>query len=247
MPEGDQVTPLGDQGNQDAENQSLGWRSALPDDQKEHEFVKTFTKPGDFVKSALEIKADRDALKGKFDGAIFKPDDQATLEQREAYYRAIGKPEKATEYEFPKTEGVEHDPKMIEWAQSTFHAANLTKDQAKAVSQAWDGFATAIAKADQEAKTKARTEAETALKAELGDQYPVAAELTKRLLTKHAKPEDLTFLEEGGIGNHPALIRLIFDLAKKTGEDLGVQGSVHKEDPPKVGMNYTSMDSLKGG
>ncbi|MFH2073805.1 MAG: hypothetical protein ABIJ57_00465, partial [Pseudomonadota bacterium] len=217
MPEGDQVTPQGDQGNQDVVNQSLGWRSALPDDQKEHEFVKTFTKPGDFVKSALEIKADRDALKGKLDSAIFKPDDKATPEQREAYLRTLGKPEKATEYVFPKTEGIERDPKFVEWAQNTFHKIGLPKEMGEQVAAQFDAFTLEMVKANQEAVTKAKTEAETALKAELKDGYPAAIELTKRFLTKYAKPEDMAFLDESGMGNHPALIRMIVDFAKKTG------------------------------
>jgi hypothetical protein len=243
----DQVTPQGDQGNATDQNQSLGWRSALPDDQKEHEFVKTFTKPGDFVKSALEIKADRDALKGKLDGAIFKPDDKATPEQREAYLTALGRPEKATEYAFPKTEGIERDPKFVEWAQNTFHKIGLPKEMGEQVAAQFDAFTLEVVKANQAAVEKAKTEAETKLKTELGAEYPVAVELTKRFLTKYAKPEDMAFLDESGMGNHPALIRMIVDFAKKTGEDVGVPGAGYRGDAPKVGMNYTGMDQFKGG
>jgi hypothetical protein len=161
--------------------------------------------------------------------------------------RKIGKPEKATEYEFPKGEGVEHDPKLTAWAQDTFHKANLNKEQAKAISSAWDGFIQGIAKANDEAVKKAFTEAETKVKAELGAEYPAAIELTKRFITKYAKPEELAFLDETGMGNHPTLVRMIFDFAKKTGEDVSMQSSSQKGDKPAVGMNYTTMDQFKGG
>ncbi|MDD2657200.1 MAG: hypothetical protein PHD04_00880 [Candidatus Pacebacteria bacterium] len=239
--EGDQVNPSGDQGNQNQnqdQSQSLGWRSALPDEYKEHEFVKSFTKPGDFVKSALEIKTEHDALKTKLDSAIFKPDDKATPEQREAFYRSLGKPEKPTEYEFPKVEGAEHDPAMVEWAQKTFHAANLNKEQAQAIATAWDGFLAGIVKADTEAREKSKAEAEATIKAELGAEYNAATELCTRLLTKEAKPEELAHLKESGLGNDPIIIRLIYRLAKKTDEDVGIQGSGSKGEKPKAGFNY---------
>lgn len=241
MEENQQVNQQGNQANQDQnqnQNESLGWRAALPSEFKENEFVKTFTKPGDFVKSALEIKADRDALKTKVDGAIFKPDEKATPEQKEAYYRALGKPEKSTEYEFPKGEGVEHDPKLTDWAQKTFHSANLDKGQAKVIGQAWDGFIGEMAKANDEAVKVAKTNAETAIKKELGAEYPVAVELAKRMLNKYTKPEEKAFFDESGMGNHPVLIRMLFDFAKKTGEDVGIPAATFQGEKPKEGIVY---------
>jgi hypothetical protein len=220
------------------QNQSLGWRSALPDEFKEHEFVKTFTKPGDFVKSALEIKTEHETLKTKMGNAIFKPDDKATPEQREEYYRSLGKPEKPTEYELPVSEGMERSPELTNWAQKAFHTANLNKDQAKAISTAWDSFIQEFGKANQAAVIKAKTEAETKVKAELGAEYPVAVELTKRFLTKYAKPEELAFLDESGMGNHPTLIRMVVDFAKKTGEDVSLQSSLPRGEKPKEGFVY---------
>jgi hypothetical protein len=232
-------------GNQDG-SESLGWRAALPAEFKEHEFVKTFTKPGDFVKSALEIKAEHESLKTKLDGAIFRPGEKATAEEVEAYYRAIGKPEKASEYVFPDGDGVKHDPKMVEWAQNVFHQAGLDKDQASAIGKAWDGFVGEMAKADLAAREQAKTEAEAALKAEMGEEkYAHAAELTRRFLKEVATPEDIAFLDESKMGSHPAMIRLVFKLAQKTGDDQSPRGGNPGSTPPKVGMNYESMTDFK--
>lgn len=233
----DQETPPGDQGNQEL-NQSLGWRAALSDQWKEHEFVKDIKKPTDFVEKAWNIKTEHDALKTKLEGAVFKPDDKATPEQVEQFHRTLGKPEKATDYEFPKGEGIEHDPRVIEWAQKTFLAANLSKGQAKIIGPAWDQFVTEMAKADNTAKEKARTDAENVIKAELGKDYSVAVELTKRLLEKHGKPEEVAFLNESGLGNHPVLVRMIFDMAKKTGEDTGIVGARSHGTTPQKGFTY---------
>lgn len=241
--EDSQVNLNGDQGGQDG---NLGWRAALPDEFKEHEYVKTFQKPGDFVKSALEIKTEHESLKTKMEGALFKPGENATQEEREAFYRGIGKPEKATEYDFPTVEGAENDPRMVEWAQKTFHAANLNKDQAAQIGKSWNEFMAAMVKADTEAKEKAKAEAETKIKTELGEQYDEAFELSRRLLSENATPEELAFLDESGAGNSPVIAKLIFKLAKLTGEDKSLQRGGNPKDQTRVGMNYTTMEGFKG-
>lgn len=79
----------GDQG----QNTSLGWRAALPDEFKEHEFVKNFQKPGDFVKAAIEIKTERDSLKSRLEESIPRLPKDASPEEVEVFYRSIGMPE----------------------------------------------------------------------------------------------------------------------------------------------------------
>jgi hypothetical protein len=244
MEDNSQVPPGADnQGDAGSNSNSLGWRSALPDEFKEHEYVKTFTKPGDFVKSALEIKTEHDALKTRMGTALFKPGENATKEEREAFYSAL-RPEKPDEYEFIPAEGVTHDDQMVKWARETFHQASLTKDQAKVIGESWDKFMVNMDKTSQVEREKAKSEATEALKAELGEEFPAAIELTKRFLRDNAKPEELAVLEEKDIGNNPALARLIFKLAKKTGEDHSPPGGGASKDPVTVGMNY-KMDGFK--
>jgi hypothetical protein len=243
--ENDQVNPSGNQDQQVNQDQSLGWRAALPNEFKEHEFVKTFQKPGDFVKSALEIKTERDSLKTKVDGAIFKPGEKATDAEVSAYHKAIGVPEKPTDYEFPKAQGMEHDPKMIEWAQKTFHAAHLPKESAAVISQAWDGFIQGMAKAEVDARKKATDEATATLKKELGADFDKSIELTRRLLSEKATKEELKHLEDTGLGNDPMLIRLIVKLAKATGQDSALGGNPPAGPAPKIGMNYETMKEFQ--
>ena len=231
----------------------LGWKTELPESQRQHEAFATYASKSDLFKGHMDLYSSNKDLsqklsevEGKLGNAIFKPGDGATAEESEAYYRKLGKPEKSEEYEFPKSEGVEHDPKMIEWAQSTFHKANLTKEQASVIGKSWDDFMGNFEKSMKEANDKARSDAETAIKAELGEEYPKAQELTKRLLSNYAKPEEIAALDESGIGNHPVVIRLLFNLAKKTGEDTSPQGGLPKNEPVNVGMNYKSMVDFKG-
>lgn len=264
MAEGDQVTQTtgaqgegqgaqgatGDQGQGGGQQgaQDLGWRAALPNEFKEHEYVKTFNKPGDFVKSALEVKTERDALKTRMEGAIFKPGENAKPEEIAAYRKAMGVPEKATEYQFPATEGRENAPEMVSWAQKVFHEAGLSGEQAAKIGAGWNEFLTSMVKANDTKAIKDRDEATVALKKELGseEKFKESIELTGRLLKAHATPDEMKFLDEHPeYGNHPLLIRLITKLAQKTGEDISPQGSRGGTKAKPLGMNYETMGEFK--
>lgn len=237
----DRVTFMPDEpppggGDQDTDN--LGWRAALPDEYKTHDYVKTFQKPGDFVKSALEIKAERDNLTAKLGKAIFKPGDDAKPEDVAAFHKALGVPEKPDEYEFPKTEGVEHDPKMLEWAKGMFHKAQLNKDQAGIISQGWDSFMAEMVKADQEASIAAMKAADDALKVEWKADYDKNIELTRRGFDAFEKavPGFKELLEintaAGKIGNDPRMLKVFHLIGNAIGDDLSIPGMPKSEPPP---------------
>jgi|WetSurSiteA1Bulk_404760.scaffolds.fasta_scaffold26259_3 hypothetical protein len=199
----------------------LGWRSALPDEFKEHEFVKTFQKPGDFVKAAIDIKTDRDTLKSQIDSLPTRP-------------------EKADGYEF---DGDTLDPKVVNWAKNTFFEAGLNKDQAKKVSAAWNAFiGQTIAEETKQRETE-RAKAETDLKAELGDKYDSSIELVRRVWKNLSNSEFDAFVNETKIGNDPRLIRFMINIAKKTGEDVSPSSSPNGQKPAS-GIVYDKSPEL---
>jgi hypothetical protein len=224
------------------------WREQLPADLKGNETFTSYKTLGDFGKAHIEtvgkVKelegkvATIADLEGKLSGAIVKPGENATPEQIDAYHKSIGKPEKPTDYNFPVLEGMERDPKFTEWAQNTFHQIGIPKEMGEKVAAAYDAFGAALVKAQNEAHQKENQEAEAKVKAELGDQYPVALELCKRMLADHATPEEKAFLEKSDIGNNPILARILFKFAKKTGEDVGLQGGNSNRADLKPGIVY---------
>lgn len=243
MAEGDQViqgTGTGEQGQGEGDvSQEPGWIAALTPEQQKDEWVKSYTKPPDFVKSALELKAENALLKGKVEKAIFKPGDNATAEETAAWRKGLGVPEKPEDYVIPVTEGIDNSPEMVKWAQGIFHTAGLLKGQAEIISQSWNNFVAGMIKAEEETAQKDRLAAEEGLKKELGteEKYKEGTELVSRLLKECATPEELQWLQESKMGNHPALLRLVLKLAKKTGEDSSPVGSGGGGEP-KAGFIY---------
>ena len=246
MAEGDGT---GITGKPDGGTEVPAWIAQLPDPMKGDKSFTSFKTLGDFAGGFLNMGKEKETLgkeletlKGQVANSLPKLPENATDEQKTKFFQALGMPAKPEEYQFPKGEGIEHDPAMISWAQGVFHRARLTTEQASAVSQAWDAFVTQMAKDEAEVQVKARSDAEAAIKKELGDKYSAAEELTKRLLKNHASPEELKFLEESKLGDHPVLIRLLFKLAQKTGEDGGIPaGTPGSGSGVKIGMNYQNM------
>jgi hypothetical protein len=250
-----QVNLEGNQGGQDElDGGSLGWRAALPDEFKNHDLVKNYTKPGDFVKDAVGFKTELDSAKTQLESAIFKPGDNATDEEKNAFYKALGVPEKPADYEFDKTEGLDNDPKMIDWARGVFKQANLTKEQGKLISTAWNGFVKGIQeqtaeaeKAETQKVETARQEAETKLKTEWGAEFDKNIEFTKRGFKKFSDEEFDAFVDRTGIGNDPLFIKMIFKMGKAMGEDWSPRGSDSLNKPKSSGFQYNMPDFSGGG
>ncbi len=253
MPEG-QVNQTGDQGNPATQtNDSLGWRAALPDEYKEHEYVKTFQKPGDFVKSALDLKTERDglkterdtlkaesdALKAKTASAIFKPGEKATKEETAAYRKTMDIPDTPDGYEIPKIEGEEGSKEMIAWARETFHKADLSKAQAKFIGEQWNGFITEFNKQIVEQEKKAVGEAMGKLKTDLGADYDKQYELGKRLFKKVMEAD---FSETDHI-NLPTMLRFVIKAARLVGEDPIPPGGQQRGNI-KEGMIYDKTPGM---
>lgn len=213
------------------------WRAQLPADLKENEAFTSYRSLGDFAKAHLDTLGrakDLDGktakiteLEGRLSNSIPKLSDKATDEERAAFYKVLGRPDKPEQYEFPKNDGIEHDPKMIAFAQKAFHKANLSKDQAAIIGGEWDGFLAGLAQADKQARDKAKADAEKTLKTELGseDKYNEAVALAGRVWKKFSNMDFDTFCNETGIGNDVRLIRFVVNAAKLTGEDTTPQGS----------------------
>jgi hypothetical protein len=234
--ENDQVTLGGDQGQSGggaADAQSLGWRAALPDEFKEHEYVKTFQKPGDFVKSALEIKTERDALKTRVDGAIFKPGENASPEERAAYLKALGVPDKPEGYEFSVPEGVPNDKAEAEFLRKLAHESGLPKEAGERFASAYfERMKSNLGAIRQQIETR-RTEAVNALKGEWKDAYDAKLDAAKLAVRKIGGDDLVAWMNKTGMGDDPVMIRTWARIGEALSEASFHSGDGGKKDGPK--------------
>jgi hypothetical protein len=239
MPDGQVNT--GDQGQNNqqilADAQALGWRAALPDEFKQHDFVKTFTKPGDFVKSALEIKTERDALKTKMDGAIFKPSENAKPEEKTAYLKALGVPEKPEAYELsPLPPELKEIQAMEPWFRNVAHARGIPADMAKGLWEDYSKLAIDSQKQAIEQRNKTLTEGMDAIKKEWGSNYDNNLKVVARAEAKFGIPQD--WVKSHNLDNDPTLIKFFFNVGAALTDDKMPPGMPPSGPTPKPGMNY---------
>jgi len=220
MPEDNQTT-----------SESLGWRAGLPGDLQKDETFSQFKTVGDFAKHHLEVSKKATELEGKLSNYVPKLPDNATDEDRNLYYEALGRPKTASEYEFDG-----EDKNATEWTnewKQQFHSLGLTKTQAKALSSAWNTSIQKMVDAHNASVQNEMKSAEAKLRSEMGDKYDTNVELAKRMTQKHLGAEfDKTF------NNLPAesrfgVVRLLLKVASLTGEDVSPKAG-HTQSGSKV-------------
>jgi hypothetical protein len=200
------------------------WIAQLPADLRTNESFTSYKTIGDLAKSHLE-NVDKlkefDGIKAKLEDSIPKLPDDATDEERNIYYDALGRPENAKDYEFDG-----EDKNAPEWTnhwKQQFHSMGLTKSQAKTLSAAWNTQMQAMVDAHNASIKKEMAEAETKLRSELGDRFDANVELAKRVYKNHLGAEFDKDFANGSGANRFQMIRFVLKLAALTGEDRSPQ------------------------
>ena len=228
------------------EGGNLGWRAQLPDDLKANETFTPFKTVGDFAKAHIETVAKAKELEGKLGGSIPKLKDNATDEEKTAYFKAIGRPEKADDYKFEKLtppEGVNIDPNIEGWFKTIAHQAGLNTAQASMIHKAYADAYFAAAKTAEEQKVKAFEKGIEDLKKDWGPKLDENAALVKKATDKFMTPEEKKIMDESGRGNDPILVRMFHRIGQAMADDKLVLGSnVDGNKREKGTLSYPSME-----
>jgi len=201
--------------------QALGWRAGLPDDLKQNEAFVPFKTVGDFAKSHLEVSKKASELERKLTDSVPKLPDDATDEDRNLYYDALGRPKTASEYEL---EGEDKNaPEWTNFWKQELHTMGLTKAQAKQLSGKWNAQLQKMVEAHNASLQAEMKTAEQKLRSEMGDKFDTNVELAKRMTEKHLGSEfDKTFASLNGEARF-GVVRLLLKIAQLTGEDRSPQ------------------------
>jgi len=217
------------------------WMSGLTTEQKaDAELVKLLSRYErgipDLSKAVAELekKASRPAV----------PDEKASAEEWAAYRKAIGVPEKPTEYKLekgPAPKGMEIPDGAEKALRETAHKLGLTQDQASALFkwyqiQRLQEFRDAVVEAKT---TREKTEAE--LKAELKGNYNQEIAYMQRAVERYFKDPrtkaDLGLADlfsQSGLGNDKRVIRMF----ARIGRDMAEHGFVEGSAPAERGSTF---------
>jgi hypothetical protein len=213
------------------------WKAELPEADRSHEAFAPYKSKSELWEGVKKLHTDYKAtaqkatdLEGKLKDSIPRLSENASEEDKNAFYKAFGRPEKADEYELDGA-----DKNSAEWnklVKDSLFKMNMPKDMAKEASKFWNSTIQKMVETHNANVQKEIQGASDKLKAELGDKYDAGVELAKRMWTKHsegfpeeAKDFDKSFEGEKS-GTRYAMIRLLLNIAKLTGEDTSLTGAI---------------------
>lgn len=201
------------------------WTSQLPEDIRSNadamkQLVK-FQKIGDLAKSYSELEA-------KLGNSIVKPGDNSSDEEKESFYRKLGKPEKASDYEF--------DGEDKYGMKEAAYENNLTKEQAKNIYAKLKSIGeNELLKRERQMQIMAHT-TDQAMKAEYGQQYEAKLEMLRRGVQAYGGETLGVKLKNSGLLYDPAIVKMFITLGEMNAE----AGTFNKGNPGGSGYKATS-------
>lgn len=200
------------------------WASGLPDELKSSASLANYKDLPSFVKSALEAEK----LIGK--KGIIKPGENASPEELNKFYNELGRPEKPEDYGFKRPENwpkeFQFSEALVPKVQEMFHKRGIPADMAQGL---WEDYHQLISEEAQSGFNLSKQQVEQGisnLKQEWGgeEKYNANVETAKMAVREFGGDELINFLEESGLGDHPAMIKAFANAGKSLREDGFVGG-----------------------
>jgi hypothetical protein len=169
---------------------------------------------------------------------IIPPTEKDGQEAWDTFFKALGRPEKPTEYEYDKTEGLDLDLDEVKQGFSDMaHKFGLSKKQAK---EAWKYFEGKTKEGQDNVSTfnKDRYEKEWGeLKKELGAAYPDKIKKLDKLVAKYGDDDFREYLKKTQLGKEAKLVKFLSKIADSIAEDKIESGSQATTFTPKEAMS----------
>lgn len=244
----------GGTGGNQQQQQVTDWRAALPEDLR-GEAVFADIKGKDWAEAG-PLLAKNYVHAQRLVGAkgVIVPGEKATPEEWNAYYKALGRPDKPEDYAITLPEGVTEDrldKTRIESWRKELHAQGLTKKQAEAViagaiKEEFGGM-----QAREAAQTKQMQEWELKLRTDLGQKYDETLNYAKLGLKQFGNEHIAQLLDESGLGSHPEVVKLFAAIGHKLSDDTarggagGTGGLPTTPEAAQHALNVFNLDKAK--
>ena len=167
------------------------------------EKLSKFEKIGDLANNYLELEK-------KLGSSIVKPGDDASDEEKEAFYRALGKPEAADKYSI-EGEDAEMFRKMA-------YENNLTDEQAKAFYKSLQEVGNNFIAAQKTAFEQQAKDTQAALQKEYGKEYPTKIVMLKRGVAAYGGEKMGAKLQQAGLLGDYDVVKMFILLGEQSAE-----------------------------
>lgn len=181
--------------------------------------------PDDFAKGAASLS------KKIGEKGIIPPGEDATPEDKAAFFNQLGRPETPDKYSWKPGEGIELDESVYSDRMTKLHEAGLTDSQHSAVMDIYSEEMSRVNEEFQNHQAEIAKETEASLKAEWGKDYDARVKSAAKVAEKFGVIEAF---KESGMINNLGVIKLLDGVARATREDGvdnpgGGQGTVEEQ------------------
>ncbi len=215
------------------------WMTSVPKEFRDNKALWGHQDFSSYLKKSLE---DSDKLDG-FDPekVLNLPGDDASDEDREAFYQKLGKPETADGYElddpgFP--DGLERDADLEGHLKQWAFKANVPADALKSLVGEYNAYVGEVFKAAQDAYEKEIQEQTEALKADKKDGYNEFVLKAQRAATQLGGDEFITLLQDSGLESHPVFLKVFGEIGSRMSEDSALGGGTGSGGEPAVPKGF---------
>lgn len=191
-------------GNKGSEVKHPAWMAQLGNVEADKaEKLSKFEKIGDLANNYLELEK-------KLGSSLVKPGDDASDEEKEAFYRALGKPESADKYSI-EGEDAEMFRKMA-------YENNLTDEQAKAFYKTLKEVGNNAIAAQKEAFALQAKDTQAALQKEYGKDYNTKIEMLRRGVATYGGEKMGAKLQAAGLLGDYDVVKMFILLGEQSAE-----------------------------
>lgn len=228
------------------------WMAQLPDDLKGNQNLTKYATIGDLGNAVLD-------LEGKTKNSVQMLSENSTQEEKDHYYKTIGRPDRAEDYAFDVPddlpEEVMFNDDNVAKFKNAFHGMGLTKEQAKGLFD----FSVKHAMEEKEYLDNLASELKTKNTQEMkklwGGEFDKNVELAARGFEKITEVAGLEgdakkYFEDSGFGDDPLFLRIFHVVGKVLEEDdvnilTGGKGDDKKgkrDETGRLELSFPSMD-----
>lgn len=152
-------------------NEDQKWYEAENVDQSYvSEKVKGFTND-DGSMNVSELLKSYDSAQKYIGGSVKIPQENASAEELSAFYSKLGRPEKASDYDWKEPEGIQLQGEQFDTFKQRMHDLGMTNKQVSGVLDGYSKIVLDIFKSNETAKAQQESETRQALQKEWGDSF----------------------------------------------------------------------------
>lgn len=205
-----------------------GWMAGLTPEQKANaDLIKRLSTFDKGIPDLVGYYASAETAKGS---AITIPGEKATAEERAAFRKAIGVPEKPEDYKLDQVQisdpRAKPDEARMNELKALAHKLNVSNGQLNEL-QKW--YFQSLDK-DLRVVNTTMDECVATLKTRFGREYDAAMTYKKRALDRFGKPGVVAIFNRSGLGNDPDINEMFVEIGKTMGDHVfaeATRGEVH--------------------